>query len=47
MLKELDDEDKQLCIQLLKSTEAKFSVLLPKQKNKKFDDIYEENMGEG
>jgi DNA-binding MarR family transcriptional regulator len=45
MLKELDDEDKQLCIQLLKSTEAKFSVLLPKQKNKKFDDIYEENMG--
>jgi DNA-binding MarR family transcriptional regulator len=44
MLRELDDEDKQLCIQLLKSTEAKFSVLLPKQKNKKFDDIYEENM---
>lgn len=44
MLKELDDEDKQLCIQLLKSTEAKFSVLLPKQKNKKFDDIYQENM---
>jgi hypothetical protein len=45
MLKELDDEDKQLCIQLLTSTEANFSVLLPKRKNKKFNDIYEENMG--
>jgi DNA-binding MarR family transcriptional regulator len=44
MLSDLDDEDKQLCIQLLKSTEDKFGALLPKQRNKSFDEIYKENM---
>jgi DNA-binding MarR family transcriptional regulator len=44
MLNDLDDEDKLLCIQLLKSTEAKFSALLSKQRSKGFDEIYKENM---
>ena len=42
MFHELSEEDKQLCIQLLRNVEIKFSALITKQKGKSFDDIYNE-----
>lgn len=42
MLIEMSEDDKQLCIQLLKSVEIKFSALVQKHKGETFDDIYKE-----
>ncbi len=42
IMHDLSDDDKQLCIQILKNIEIKFSALWPKHKGKVFDDIYNE-----
>jgi DNA-binding MarR family transcriptional regulator len=43
MLNEMDDDDKALCIQLLKNVEIKYASLwLKKQKGKSFDDLFGE-----
>lgn len=44
MVHDLTDEDKRLCIQLLKPIDRRFSGMYQKQKNKSFNDIYKENM---
>jgi DNA-binding MarR family transcriptional regulator len=44
LMKDLSDDDKDLCIQLLKNIEIKLSALWPKHKAKEFDDIYKELM---
>jgi DNA-binding MarR family transcriptional regulator len=44
LLRELSEDDKMLCIQLLKRIEIKFSALWPKHKGKDFDEIYNELM---
>lgn len=44
LMNDLDDDDKDLCIQLLKNIEIKFSALWQKHKGKDFDDIYKELM---
>ena len=44
MVRDLTDEDKELCIRLLTPVDRRFSGLFQKQKNKGFDAIYEENM---
>lgn len=44
IMKDLDDQDKDLCIQLLKNIEIKFSSLWQKHKGKEFEDIYKELM---
>ncbi|MFC0514281.1 MarR family winged helix-turn-helix transcriptional regulator [Mucilaginibacter angelicae] len=44
MLHDLSDGDKLLCIQLLKPIDKRFSGMYQKQKNKPFDDIYQENI---
>ncbi|MFA6084063.1 MarR family winged helix-turn-helix transcriptional regulator [Mucilaginibacter sp.] len=44
MVHDLSDNDKQLCIQLLKPVDTRFSGMFQKQKNKPFDEIYRENM---
>lgn len=41
---ELSEDDKQLCIQLLKNVEIKFSALIVKQKGKSFNEIYDESV---
>jgi DNA-binding MarR family transcriptional regulator len=46
MLIEMSEDDKQLCIQLLKSVEIKFSALVQKHKGETFDDIYKELVSE-
>jgi DNA-binding MarR family transcriptional regulator len=46
MLFEMTEDDKQLCIQLLKSVEIKFSSMVQKHKGETFDDIYKELVGE-
>ena len=45
MVHALNDEDKQLCIQLLQPIDRRFSGLFARQKNKSFEDIYRENTG--
>jgi len=47
LMKELTDDDKQLCIQLLKNVEIKFSALWQKHKGRAFDEIFKEVVGEG
>lgn len=42
MLHDMSEDDKKLCVQLLKNVEIKFSSLVHKQKGKKFDEIYKE-----
>jgi DNA-binding MarR family transcriptional regulator len=42
LMNDLTDDDKQLCIQLLKNVEIKFSYLWPKHKGRAFDEIFEE-----
>lgn len=42
LMNDLSADDKQLCIQLLKNIEVKFSALWQKHKGKEFDDIYKE-----
>jgi len=36
----LNNDDKELCVQLLKATEIKFSALWPQQRNKTFEEVY-------
>jgi DNA-binding MarR family transcriptional regulator len=45
MMHELSDEDKKLCIQLLKSVEEKFVGLWQGHKGKDFDEIYTDVVG--
>jgi DNA-binding MarR family transcriptional regulator len=45
LMKDLTEDDKQICIQLLKNVEIKFSALWQKHKGKKFDEIYKELIG--
>jgi DNA-binding MarR family transcriptional regulator len=45
LMHDLSEDDKQLCIQLLKNVEIKFSALWPKHKGKSFDDIHDEIVG--
>ncbi len=42
MMHDVSEDDKQLCIQLLKNTEIKFSSLWLKHKGKTFEEIYKE-----
>lgn len=42
LMNDLDEDDKELCIQLLKNVEIKFSALWQKHKGKKFEEIYKE-----
>ncbi|RPD42286.1 MarR family winged helix-turn-helix transcriptional regulator [Chitinophaga barathri] len=42
MLNDLNEDDKQLCIQLLKKIEIKFSALWPKHRGRPFEEVYEE-----
>ena len=44
LMNDLSDDDKELCIQLLKNVEIKFSALWQKHKGKEFDEIYKELM---
>lgn len=46
MMNDLSEDDKALCIQLLKNVEIKFSSLWQKHKGKEFDEIYKEVIGE-
>jgi DNA-binding MarR family transcriptional regulator len=45
MMNDLSNDDKELCIQLLKNVEMKFSALWQSHKSKAFDDIYKEVVG--
>jgi len=47
LMKDLTDDDKDLCIQLLQNIEIKFSALWQKHKNKEFAQIYKELMSDG
>ena len=40
LLFDMEDDDKELCVKLLKNVEQKFSALFHEHKGKKFDDIY-------
>jgi DNA-binding MarR family transcriptional regulator len=42
LMNDLSEDDKALCIQLLKNIEIKFSALWQKHKGKEFDEIYNE-----
>jgi DNA-binding MarR family transcriptional regulator len=44
MLRDLTDEDKRLCMQLLKPVDRRFSGMYQKQKNRSFEEVYGENM---
>ncbi len=44
LMKDLADDDKDLCIQLLKNVEIKFSASWQKHKGKEFDEIYKDIM---
>jgi DNA-binding MarR family transcriptional regulator len=44
LMSDLSNDDKELCIQLLKNVEIKFSALWQKQKGKEFSEIYKELM---
>ena len=44
LMKDLSNDDKELCIQLLKNIEIKFSALWQKHKGKEFEEIYKELM---
>jgi DNA-binding MarR family transcriptional regulator len=39
----LTDDDKQLCLQILTPINTRFSPLIQKQKNRTFEEVYEEN----
>jgi DNA-binding MarR family transcriptional regulator len=45
LLLDLSQDDKELCIQLLKNVEIKFSALWSKHKGKEFEEIYQEVTG--
>jgi hypothetical protein len=44
MTNELSEDDKQLCIQLLKNIEIKFSAFWQQHKGKAFDEVYDDVM---
>jgi DNA-binding MarR family transcriptional regulator len=44
LVNDLTDDDKELCVQVLKGIEIKFSALLPRHKGKSFDEIYADTM---
>jgi DNA-binding MarR family transcriptional regulator len=44
IMRGLSEDDKQLCIQLLKNVEIKLSATWPKHRGKKFDEIYKDMM---
>ena len=46
MMNDLTEDDKQLCIQLLKNVEVKFSALWQKHKGRDFEEIYKEIVGD-
>jgi DNA-binding MarR family transcriptional regulator len=46
LMNDLTDDDKQLCIQLLKNVEIKFSALWQKHKGKEFEKVFKEVVGE-
>jgi DNA-binding MarR family transcriptional regulator len=46
LMHDLTEDDKELCIQLLKNVEIKFSALWPKHKGKSFEEVYTEITGE-
>ncbi|WP_436486339.1 MarR family winged helix-turn-helix transcriptional regulator [Chitinophaga sp. ARDCPP14] len=43
LTQDLTEDDKQLCLQLLRPVDARFSAVIQKQKNKSFKEIFEEN----
>jgi hypothetical protein len=45
ILNDMSEDDKALCIQLLKNIEVKFSALWQKHKTKEFDEIFEDLIG--
>lgn len=45
LMKDLTEDDEQLCIQLLKNVEIKFSALWQKHKGRAFDDIFKDVVG--
>lgn len=44
MVHDLTDEEKQLCLQILTPIDTRFSAVAQKQKNKSFDEVFDENM---
>lgn len=44
MVHGLTDEEKQLCLQILTPIDTRFSAVVQKQKNKSFNEIYDENV---
>ena len=46
LMNDLTDNDKKLCIQLLKNVEIKFSALWPGHKGKEFEEVYQEVVGD-
>jgi DNA-binding MarR family transcriptional regulator len=46
LMHDLSDDDKELCVQLLKGIEIKFSALWPQHRGKSFDEAYDEVVGE-
>jgi DNA-binding MarR family transcriptional regulator len=46
MVHDLSDEDKRACIKLLSPIDRRFSGRFQKQRNRPFDELYEENVGE-
>ena len=46
MMHDLTDDDKELCIQLLKNVEIKFSALWPRHRGKSFEEVYKEVVDE-
>jgi len=46
LLHDLTEDDKELCIQLLKNVEIKFSALWQKHRGKTFEDFYKEALGQ-
>lgn len=45
LMHDLSNDDKDLCIQLLKNVEVKFSALWPQHKGRPFDEIFDETIG--
>ena len=45
LMHDLSEEDKALCIQLLKNVEIKFSALWQRYRGGSFDDLYKEAVG--
>jgi hypothetical protein len=46
MMHDLSDEDMELCIQLLKNVEIRFSALWQRHKGKKLDEVYADVIAE-